>query len=308
MTILITGATGLVGKELVQTLLTKKHKVHIVSRDSKRAQSVFPQSNLLKFFPWDYHKDNFPIEALQDVDKIVHLMGENIAEGRWNNEQKAEILNSRVESLKQIYKILEKNPDYKIKKLISTSAIGIYGQDKTQKFDEKSTTQQVGFLPFVCREWEKMAYKFQKFGTEISILRVGIVLSKSGGALKKMLLPFKLGMGGVLGSGQQFMSWIHIKDLVNLYIMAIEENKYGGIINAIAPQVVTNKEFTKTLSKVINRPAIIPVPSIVLKTTLGEMSEILLQGQWVTPQKAIDLKYQYEFENLEPALSNLINK
>ncbi len=306
MAVLVTGATGLVGKELVLALMAKKNNVHIVSRDAKRAQAVFPQSNQCKFYSWDFHQSQFPKEALVGVDKIVHLMGENIAEGRWSNEQKAEILNSRVESLKQIYQVLEENPELKVKKLISTSAIGIYGNDKNKKFDENASTQKSGFLPFVCQEWEKIAQKFSSLGADVAILRVGIVLSNQGGALKKMLLPFKLGIGGVLGSGQQYMSWIHVRDLVNLYLNAVENDYYKGIINAVSPNVVTNKEFTKILAHALNRPAFLPVPSMALKTIFGEMSEILLQGQWITPQKALDLKYNFEFEKLENALNNLL--
>lgn len=306
MGILITGATGLVGKELVLALIAKKHQVHIISRDSKRAETLFPHTSQLKFFHWDYHQTPFPIESLQGVDQIIHLMGENIAEGRWSNQRKAEILNSRVEPLKQIFQILKEHPEIKIKKLISTSAIGIYGADKNHKFNENAATKKLGFLPFVCQEWEKVALKFQELQTDVSILRVGIVLSTTGGALKKMILPFKLGMGGILGSGLQYMSWIHIRDLVNFYLKAIESDKYSGFINAVSPQVVTNKEFTKTLATVLNRPAFLPAPSFALKVIFGEMSEILLEGQWVIPQKALDLNYQYEFPSLESALSNLV--
>jgi uncharacterized protein (TIGR01777 family) len=306
MAILVTGATGLVGKELVLTLLAKKHHVHILSRDSKKAMGIFPTSNQLKFFDWNYHSNIFPKEALVGVDRIVHLMGENIAEARWSNKQKAEILNSRVESLKSIFETLKQHPEIKISKLISTSAIGIYGTDKIKKFDETSETEKLGFLAFVCQEWEKIALKFKELPTNVAILRVGIVLSNHGGALKKMLLPFKLGIGGTIGSGNQYMSWIHVRDLVNLYVKAIEDTKFDGIINAVSPQVVTNREFTKSLATALNRPSFLPVPSLALKAVLGEMSELLLEGQWVNPQKAIDHKYKFEFENIDAAFNQLV--
>lgn len=306
MTILVTGATGLVGKELVLNLLAKKYHIHIVSRDSRKAMAMFPQSTNLKFFDWNYHQEDFPKNALIGVEKIVHLMGQNIAEGRWSNKQKAEILSSRVESLKKIYQTIQNNSEIKISKVISTSAVGIYGHDKNKKFDEKSQTENVGFLAFVCQEWEKVAMKFKDLNTHVAILRVGIVLSNQGGALKKMLLPFKLGLGGVIGSGNQFMSWVHIKDLVNLYLKAIEDEKFDGFINAVSPQVVTNREFSKSLALSLNRPSFIPVPSFALKTILGEMSEILLEGQWVIPQKAIESKFKYEFETLDAAFNNLV--
>lgn len=306
MAILVTGATGLVGKELISQLLAKKYQVHILSRDSKRAMTLFPTSNQLKFFDWNFHVGEFPKLALEGVDKIVHLMGENIAQDRWSNKQKAEILNSRVEPLKQIFQVLKDNPEFKISKLISTSAVGIYGTDKTKKFDEDSETEKLGFLAFVCQEWEKVAQRFKQLHSHVAILRVGVVLGNQGGALKKMLLPFKLGLGGTIGSGSQFMSWIHLKDLVNLYMKAIEDNKFDGIINAVSPQVVTNREFTKSLATALKRPSFIPVPSLALKIVLGEMSEILLEGQWVNPNKAIDHKYKFEYETIDSAFKQLI--
>lgn len=306
MAILITGATGLVGKELVQNLLAKKHQLHILTRDTKKARSQLSDSHQIKYFDWNYHSGEFPKESLNGVEKIVHLMGENIAEGRWTNSQKAEILNSRVESLKQILEALKTMPDHKVKKIISTSAIGIYGNDKNQKFNEESATTNEGFLSFICQEWEKIALKFEALNIKVAIIRVGIVLSLQGGALKKMLLPFKLGLGGTLGSGNQFMSWVHIKDLVNLYSSVIDQDRYLGIFNAVSPQVVTNKEFTKTLAAALNRPSFMPVPSLALKIILGEMSEILLEGQWVEPKAALNQKFKFEYETLESALNNLV--
>jgi uncharacterized protein (TIGR01777 family) len=306
MSILVTGATGLVGKELVSSLLVKKYQVNVVTRDISKAERVLEKNSQLKFFSWNYKTEGFPIESLNNVTTIIHLMGENIADKRWSLEQKEEILQSRVLPLEKIFSALKNNPQIKIQKLISTSAIGIYGEGVEAEKAENSEISTSTFLASICQQWEKAALKLAPLIKDIAILRVGVVLSKEGGALQKMIIPFQYGLGGIIGSGNQWMSWIHVKDLVALYVNAVENESWNGIINATSPHPVTNRDFTKMLGEVVHRPTWFSVPAFALKLALGEMSEVLLESQRVVPRFAQNKGYQFIFANLPNALKNLV--
>jgi uncharacterized protein (TIGR01777 family) len=300
MRFLISGATGLIGSQLVRALLAKNHQVAILSR------KVHPQLNpIISSTVWDLSVTPQLIEAVGCADVIINLAGEPLAEKRWSVLQKQKIVDSRVQATKILVQavIASKNKPHTF---INASAIGIYGN----RFDEVITEDSAagsGFLAQTCMKWEEALRTLTGLGVRTVFMRTGIVLSTLGGALPKMLPPFKLGLGGPLGSGKQWLSWIHLQDQVGLYIYAAENNKVQGVLNGTAPHPVNMKQFTKTLGQVLHRPAIAPVPGIALKILLGEMSSLLLEGQKVLPQKAIAQGYAFQFPTLEGAFRDLLS-
>lgn len=286
-TILVTGASGLVGTPLCAALKARGHGVRTLSR-SKSGD-----------FRWDPAEGVLDAGALDGVDVIIHLAGENIAQ-RWKEAAKTRILHSRVESTRLLADAALKQsiaPDY-----IAASGISFYGIDREQPMDESGSTGE-GFLAEVTRQWEGAAAGLESVGARCVYMRTGIVLSGRGGALAKMLTPFKLGLGGRIGDGQQKMSWISLDDLVRAYVFAVEEPAMRGPVNAVAPEAVTNQVFTKTLGKVLGRPTIFPMPTPVISTLFGEMgNETVLSNLSVRPQKLTDHDFQWQHPELEPAL------
>lgn len=304
MKILITGATGFIGKQLVLNLFKQNHNLVILSRN---AESARKKINLpCEFYDWDLMNDKAPIEAFKDVDTIIHLAGESVAEGRWTKSKKDKILNSRVLGTKHLVETL-KSLKTKPKLLLSASAIGIYGNRGDEELHECSIPDTT-FLANVCKAWEDESQKAKDYVERIVNYRIGIVLGQGGGALDKMITPFKMGVGGTLGNGKQWMSWIHIDDIIGLMNHVINTPDIHGAINAVSPTPKTNKGFTKILGKVLNRPTIFPVPSPVLKLVFGEMSEILLASQRVLPKVALKHGYNFQFSNLEEALVDILKK
>lgn len=305
MKILITGATGLVGKQLIKTLKKRGYDdLNILTRNTQSAQKTFDFP--IKAFIWDPTENLIDAEGLKDVDVIIHLAGENIGSKRWDEKRKQEILESRVLSTQLLVQTIQQKKYYP-QKFLSSSAVGIYGNTENNLADTKLTRGN-DFLANVCQAWENTLLNADIPNCQKACLRTGMVLAPHGGALKKMLPPFKLGVGGVLGSGKQYMSWIHIQDLVNQFIFLIENPITTEVYNAVSPNPVTNYEFTKTLGDALGRPTIFPVPAFILKTLFGEMSVILLEGQKVLPKEFLKSDYHFQFPILKEALENVLKQ
>lgn len=303
MKILITGATGLVGKKLVKKLVDQNHQIVILTRDIIKAQNIFNQKNI-EYFSWKSNYELPPKEAFLNLDGVINLMGENIGAKKWSDTQKEKLKSSRIDSTKNlVMQINEQSPNLSF--FVSASAIGIYPTNTNQIITEETTTAY-NFLADLCLNWENASLGLP---TQIRrvLLRTGVVLDKTDGALKKMLPPFYLGAGGILGDGSQKMSWIHIDDLVNLYAEAVHNNSINGVYNACAPKSVSNYEFTKALGYAISRPTLFPVPKFMIKTLFGEMSCIILDSQEVLPEKLMKNNYQFLYPNINLALKQIFN-
>lgn len=293
-TVLITGATGLVGTRLTELLMEKGYRVKTISRSCKKG-------NPATCFTWDLDAQTWDDKAIGEVRHIINLAGANVAEGRWTAKRKAEILQSRIRSSQLVSNMVEAS-NRSIKSVISASAVGYYGIDTG--LEEVIETSQNGndFLAQVCADWEKA---ISESDTNVAIIRTGVVLSTNGGALTKMLTPIKYGLGAALGSGTQLMPWIHIDDLCKMYIYLME-NSINGIYNGVAPQAISNVGFTKQLAKQVNRKIFLPnIPSFLLHLMLGEMSSMLLTGVNASSSKIEEIGYKFEFPSFSKALNNL---
>ena len=297
MKVVVTGATGFVGQEVVKQLLTAGDEVIVLTRNVAKAAITLGSS--CRYYQWEDGEALPPSEALEGVDGIINLMGETISK-RWDESQKKKIYNSRINGTRKLVEAIEKLK-VKPKVFVSTSAIGIYGNRGPEEINESSSLAD-DFLAKVCKDWENEANKAKNYGVRVVMIRLGIVLGRKGGALAKMLPIFKLGLGGPLGSGNQYMSWIHVRDIATMFIEAVKNNELKGVFNGTSPYPATNSEFTKLLGKVLGRPAFLPVPSIALKLALGEMSQLLLEGQKVLPVKFKEAKFRYRYSTLEMAL------
>ena len=295
---MITGATGFIGKELIKRLNEKGHEIAALTRNSEAARFRIPVH--CEIITWDPESATLPPSTLKGVDAVINLAGEGIADGRWSPERKRKITQTRVLSTRRLIDAIT-YMDKKPQVFVSASAIGFYGNQRDEFLDERSLKGH-GFLSDVCQHWEDEILKAKDLGIRTAVCRIGMVLGHDGGALDKILPPFKLGAGGKLGSGSQWMSWIHINDLADMMIYAIENPSIDGIYNAISPNPVLNKEFTKVLGQVLKRPTLFPVPNFVLKTVLGELSDLLLGSQKVNAQKIIDTGFEFKYPKLEEAL------
>ncbi len=297
MKITISGASGLIGRRLVKSLTGSGHTLQVLSR---HAGTNMPGG--IKVFPWDPAKGEPPADSLRDVDAVIHLAGEPVAQ-RWTDDAKRRIRESRVAGTHNLVQAMSKLRQAPAT-LICGSAIGYYGSRGDEILPE-SAPPGSGYLPEICVAWEKEAIEAEALGTRVVGMRIGVVLDPRGGALAKMLPPFKMGVGGKLGSGKQWMSWIHLDDLVSLFAFALE-NPLRGAVNGVAPYPVTNADFTRSLAAAVHRPAIFPVPPFALKLLFGEMSDVLLASQRVQPKQAESANYRYRFPQLEPALADLL--
>ncbi len=298
--VMITGATGLVGKQLVPHF----DRVLITTRNRQSALRQF-EGQAVEVIEWDPQAGPVPLNHHQPIDAVVNLMGEPIASGRWNREKKRRIVDSRVrgtENLVQSIAALEKKPTV----VVSASAIGYYGDRGDQPLTEDDPPG-TGFLPETCVAWERAAEGFAVAGSRLVQTRIGIVMSTEGGALAEMLPVFRTGVAGRLGNGQQYVSWIHIQDLVSLFRWAMENALAEGIYNAVAPEPVTNKELTSLLAKAVNRPAAIPVPRFALRLSLGEFADTLFESQRVIPRAAVRDGFSFQFPELGACLQDLLN-
>lgn len=297
MKILVTGATGNVGSKLIPYLYKQGHQIVVLSRNAQGAKDRLQWP--IEYYDWNPLFEEVPESAVQEVDAVINLMGEGIANKRWTQAQKKSIRDSRVVSTTKLIKAFQNQTS--LKTWVQASAIGFYDNNGQSEVNEDSEMGS-GFLSQVCHEWEG-CLKDLPDSVRSVILRIGIVLSPEGGALQKMLPPFQAGVGGRLGSGEQYMSWIHVQDLVKLIGHCLEQNNFQGVVNAVSPQVHTNKEFSKILAQVLKRPCLFPVPAFIVRALFGEMSRLVLQGQKVTSKK-LD-QFEFEFSNLEKALSDL---
>ena len=301
MRIAVTGASGLVGRALCKNLAQDQCTVVALARAPAKVQGL----QTAEVVPWEALSGPPPIEALEGVEAVVHLAGEPVAAGRWNKQRKKDILESRVEGTRHLVETLlscQNGP----KVLLSGSAIGYYGPRSDDSVDETSDPNS-DFLGQTCQLWESEAERAAAAGIRVVLLRTGLVLAREGGALPRMLAPFQMFVGGPLGEGKQWMSWIHIADEVGAIRHILQENQIQGPINLVAPSPVTNEEFSRELARVLRRPALFRVPGFVLRLVFGEMAEcLLLQGQRVLPKNLEKAGYTFRFPDLGEALENLI--
>lgn len=300
MKILVIGATGLIGRVLSQALTGEGHTVVAVSRSPRKPAGLA----VAEVHQWDYHQSTLPEAALAGVDAVVNLAGESIVARRWSDEQKKSIRDSRVLTTRKVVesmRLLDRKPGV----FVSSSAVGFYGDRGDEQLEESSQPGH-GFMSEVCQEWESEAARATEIGVRVVQVRTGVVFSTEGGALQKMLTPFKLGVGGPLGSGRQWFPWIHIDDIVGIFRHAILRSEMTGPVNGAAPQAVTNREFTRELARVLHRPAFLPVPQMALRMLMGEMSEVLFGSQRVVPKTTLASGYEFQFPMLALALDDLL--
>ncbi|MCO6512801.1 MAG: TIGR01777 family oxidoreductase [Aridibacter famidurans] len=298
MKILVTGATGLIGSALVPALEGNGHEVLCVSRSEHDED---------KFVRWDPYEGFPESEAarLEGVDAVVHLAGESIGE-YWTEEKKKKLRKSRVEGTRTLVEALSKL-ERPPRVFVSASAVGFYGSRGDEEIGDDSSPGE-GFLAELSKDWEAESMKAAEFGSRVVIPRFGIVLSKEGGALAKMITPFSFGLGGTVGEGSQWMSWIALPDLVRMIQFLINNDRITGALNATAPNPVTNEEFTNVLGKVLKRPTIIPVPGFGVKLLFGEMGErLLLEGARVLPEKLLEAGFKFDYPDLEGALKQALD-
>ena len=295
--ILITGGSGLIGRHLTKMLVDRDHEVVHLGR-SKRSSTV-------KTFVWDVQNRSIEKDAFLGVDTIVHLAGEGIADKRWTPQRKRQILESRTQSTRLLFEHLKANP-HQVKTFVSASAIGYYGFDNNDYEFSESDGPGSGFLAEVVKSWEDEVDKMQQLGLRVVKIRVGIVLSMDGGALKEMVKPVRFNVGAPLGSGTQNLSWIHIEDLSAIFVKAIE-HKLEGVYNGVGPYAVSNEEFTQAVAKMLNKPLLLPrVPSWSLRLLFGEMADLVIKGNKVSSDKLKSTGFKYRFKTLEAALSDLL--
>lgn len=300
-TVLITGATGFIGSRLCSVLKNKGYDILALTRDPDRARRKLPEVS--EFITWDPLKEKAPVPAIERASLVIHLAGENIA-GRWNEDKKRLIRESRIlgtQNLVLAMKEAKRRPEL----FISASAIGYYG-DRGDEILTEDSSGGSDFLSNICRDWEKEAKKAEELGIRVISLRIGIVLGADGGALREMLFPFKLGLGGALGNGWQWMAWIHRDDLTGIILHLLHSRDIHGAINATAPAPVQNREFSKTLGRILHRPVLFSVPAFALKLIFGEFAEFLLQSERVLPKRIQEAKYQFKYPALEPALKECL--
>ena len=302
MRVLITGATGFLGRYLCRRLGAESHELWALARDIRRAKSLIPELAHAHF--WDALAGEPPLEALR-VDAVVHLAGETIA-GRWTPEKKRKIYDSRVLGTRNLVEGLARlDAQERPKVLISASAVGYYG-DRGDELLTEDALPGTGFLSKVCQDWEREAQRAEELGLRVVRLRFGIVLGSGGGALQTMLPLFRLGLGGPLGSGRQWWSWVHLDDVVGLIAFALKNGALTGAVNATAPNPVRQREFARTLGRILRRPAVLPAPALALRLALGEFAGELLASTRAIPQKAQKAGYRFQHSELEGALRQIL--
>ncbi|ULC58742.1 TIGR01777 family oxidoreductase [Flaviramulus sp. BrNp1-15] len=301
MRVLITGATGLIGAEIVKLCHKKAIKVNYLTTSKAKIE----KRENYKGFYWNPKSGDLDVDCFKDVDAIIHLAGATVSK-RWTPEYKKEILNSRKETTQLLVNAL-KGETHTIKQVVSASAIGVYPDSLINYYEEGfKTKDENSFLTQVVHVWENELDAFKSLNINVSKIRIGLVLSKKGGALLEMVKPIKFGVGAAFGNGKQWQSWIHIKDLANLFLYVLEHN-LSGVYNGVAPNPVTNQELTKTIARVLNRPLLLPnIPKFFMKLVLGEMHALLFESQRVSCKKIEDKGFNFNYNYLEPALKDLL--
>ncbi len=295
MKVVIAGGTGFIGRTLARKLSSRGHEVCVLTRQD--APGDIPAG--ARALRWNPQNPGDWTQEVQRADAVVNLCGAGIADGRWTKARRKILLDSRVEATRALADAVGRGGV-----LINASAVGFYGYSGDTA-DEKSPKGR-GFLADICEAWENEARRAEQRGARVVLLRIGVVLGKNGGALAKMLAPFKLGLGGRLGSGRQWFPWVHEQDLAGLIEQSLADARYRGPVNAVAPEAVDNAVFTKELAGALRRPAVFPVPGFALKLLLGEMSQMLLEGRRVNPTAALANGYQFKFPTIETALKDVL--
>lgn len=307
MRVFVTGGTGLVGTRIVGHLLERGDKPVVLTRRYGHArQALGPNVDLIEGDPM---QPGAWMEKIDDCDGVIHLAGENVFARRWNAEFKQLLVDSRVKSTRNVVEALKRKPkrgDGSPKVLVNASAIGIYGPRGDEEITEE-TTPASDFLAKLCVEWEQAARSVESVGVRSVQVRVGVVLDKQGGALAKLLPPFKMFVGGPVGSGTQYMAWIHHEDLVGLFLFGLDTAACSGPMNGTAPNPLTNAEFSKALGKALHRPSFVWTPGFALRALLGEAAEVVTTGQRVIPKKALTLGYQFRYPHLDAALAAIFS-
>lgn len=299
MNILVTGGTGLIGQALIKRLNAQNAFVTVLTRNTSKAKKIFNQK--VNFI------EKLSLEIIESTDVIINFAGEPIANKRWSASQKAKICQSRWQVTEQLTQLI-KQANLPPSLFISGSAIGVYGAGSNQPINEDFMDFHPEFTHTVCSHWEQKALDACSDKTRVVLLRTGIVLANNGGAISKMLLPFKLGLGGMIGDGKQFMSWIHIDDMVSAILHIKDQQDIVGAVNLTAPNAVSNDEFSHSLAKQLKRPCFFTTPKWLLKFLLGEMSGLLVNGQNVVPTKLISSGFIFKYPKLEQALKDLFNQ
>ena len=295
MKVLITGSSGLIGSVLIESLASNGHEVIRLLRKKFAKDSPV----------WDPENDVIDLADVRDIAAVVHLAGDNIAEGRWNDRKKGRIRNSRVRGTKLLAEFFAAS-EHKPRIIVSASAVGVYGDRGEELVDETSEPGN-GFLADVCQQWEGATASAVDAGIRVANVRFGVVLSTAGGALKKMLLPFRMGLGGVIGGGKQYMSWVSIDDVVGMIQYVIGNDSMRGPVNLVSPHAVSNHEFTKTLGRVLHRPTIFPMPAFAARLAFGEMAnELLLSSTRAIPKKLMNSGYKFRHPELGEAFEHLL--
>ncbi len=304
MRVLITGATGFVGKSLARRLKEEGHHLMIASRDPNSARSRLPQGDC--FFGWNPEIELPPQEAIAKAEAIINLAGEPIAAKRWSPEQRRRIYDSRVLGTRNLLRGILTLPGHSSPQvLISASAVGYYGDRGDEVLTEGSSPGS-GFLSRVCRDWENEAAGEAILGMRVLLPRIGMVLGREGGALQKLLPLFRWGLGGPIGNGRQWVSWIHIDDLVSLLVSGLARKEMQGPMNAVAPEPVTNEKFSQELGRALHRPAFLRAPRVAMQLMLGEMSDVVLSSQRAVPEKAREWKFEFGYPTVDRALGHLV--
>jgi uncharacterized protein (TIGR01777 family) len=302
MKILISGGTGLIGKSLVKNLIKTGDQVFVLTR----SKNGLEDSDSIKYIEWDARSSEPLIPYLKEINAVINLAGDNIGKGYWTKEKKERIINSRVQAGNALSKAII-NSDNKPDVFIQSSGVGYYGASQDETFDELSPNGN-GFQADVAQKWENSSAVLDSSGIRRVIIRMGIVLDAKSGALPLMVLPFKMFVGGPLGSGRQYVSWIHLQDNIRAIDFVMRNDKIIGSVNLTAPISYANKEFGKIIGKVLRRPYWFPVPAFGLKLVLGEKSDLVLEGQKVKPGKLLEHGFQFKFPDLESALRSIYNK
>jgi uncharacterized protein len=300
----VTGATGLIGRKLVASLRADGAEVTALSRDPERARAKLAREapGALQTLPWDPLAESAPVAAIAGRDAVVHLAGENIAQ-RWSASAKRAIRDSRVLGTRNLLAGLRASPEgERPATLVSGSAIGYYGPHGNEPLDEEAPPGE-DHLAQLCLEWEAQALAARELAVRVVQIRTGVVLDRGGGALAKMLPPFRLGLGGPVAGGRQYVSWIHPHDLVAIALAALADERWSGPVNATAPEPVTNGELSRALGRALHRPALLPVPALALRALYGEMAQIVTTGARVLPAKPLVLGFEFRYPELDGALA-----